>query len=166
MSFIDIAENTIVTLPGTPSSTISATVLIAFRLKMGDHIAAYRPWTIIPIYHHGIYVGDGNVIDYCDDGSAERSFADFKDGCYVYVIIHPNPLDPSEIVKGARAALTEYKKKYHVLWNNCENFATAIVTGKGFSLQTERATGYIVFGGIAIATSLVLASLIPESKKQ
>ena len=120
-------------------------------------MAAYRPW--YRIYHHGIYMGDDNVIDYCDDGSAERSFAEFKYGCFVYVVIHPNPLDPSEIVKRARAALTEYQKEYHILWNNCENFATAIVTGEGFSLQSDRAiaVGLVAIGAIYIAKSLLFS---------
>ena len=111
------------------------------RLRAADHIAAYRPYCHpMPVYHHAIYMGDNTVIEFNDTGCQQMSYADFKSGCFVYAIYHKASRPTEEILQNARDALNQYRKEYHLFWNNCETFVTEIVTGEGFSTQTKHLT--------------------------
>ena len=132
-------------------------------LQAGQHIAAYRPR--LGYYHHGIYVGDGEVIDFSNEGVKKRTFADFKDGCLVYVIEHDGH-SLEENIERAYKALSEYEHDYSLLRRNCEHFATGIVyDGKEQSLQCDRAAkagaglaiGVAVVGAIATGIAVALS---------
>ena len=103
---------------------------------------AYRRPFLIGYYHHGIYIGDDEIIHYTDIGVERVSFADFKNGCKVFVVRY-NPgecYNDREVVKRAH----EYHArdsfgKYQVVNNNCQHFATEVKTGKAWSDQAIRA---------------------------
>ncbi|MBQ4269913.1 MAG: lecithin retinol acyltransferase family protein [Clostridia bacterium] len=103
------------------------------------------------IYHYGIYVGDGEIVQFGlpptsfrDDRSVEVCATDvetFLAGGFMEVG-EPEKQElktrktPEETVKAARARLGE--KGYHILYNNCEHFAHECAFGQKYCSQVER----------------------------
>jgi Lecithin retinol acyltransferase len=109
------------------------------RLRIGDHLLSPRRL----LTHHGIYIGNGQVIHY--GGLASRlqagpvkvsSLQDFLAG-------HPCTVrdyktrrySGQESVERARARIGE--DLYHAAFNNCEQFVTWCITGKTRSMQID-----------------------------
>ncbi len=92
------------------------------RLKYckGDHIATIRS----AYSHHGIYDGEGFVYEYQDYKVMHRTLEDFADKDDLYVVNESSPYSPDEIVKRAKKRYDAGEKKYNILWNNCQSFAT------------------------------------------
>jgi hypothetical protein len=94
--------------------------------------------------HHGVYVGDGQVVHYSGlSGSwqcgpvEEVSVARFSAGREVRIIGHPTSVFSSEeIARRARSRLGE--NDYRLLTNNCEHFCNWCSTGVSHSRQVER----------------------------
>jgi len=107
-------------------------------LDIGVHIKSSRG-----IYsHHGIYIGNGEVIHYSGfseilkDGQIEKISLNVFSGRTGYEIIKHNNVkySNSEIVKRAKSRLGE--DAYHIISNNCEHFVNWCIEGKHFSKQT------------------------------
>ena len=93
----------------------------------GDQLAAGSG--LITIYHHGIYVGGEEVIEYNDDSKIHRiSLTKFKNGQPLLRVRYtksPTPLEPEKVVTKAEDACTENDfGQYNTFNNNCEHFAT------------------------------------------
>ncbi len=86
--------------------------------QKGDHIAVDRD-----LYsHHAIYDGQGSVVEYDDFVVKKASLKDFAQGARIYRIEEKAAYEPDEIMERAYSRLGE--QEYHLLFNNCENFAT------------------------------------------
>jgi Lecithin retinol acyltransferase len=99
--------------------------------------------------HHGIYVGEGRVVQYgglswgLRRGRVEEvPLPQFSLGRPVWVrFMGLRRYDPHEVVRRARLRLGE--DRYSVLTNNCEHFCEWCVCGRHRSYQVdERAAGY------------------------
>ncbi|HTV98332.1 MAG TPA: lecithin retinol acyltransferase family protein [Steroidobacteraceae bacterium] len=99
--------------------------------------------------HHGIYVGEGRVVQYgglswgLRRGPVEEvPLSQFSQGRPIWVRIVGSPwFDPREVVRRARQRLGE--DRYSVLTNNCEHFCEWCVRGQHRSYQVDdRAAGY------------------------
>ena len=126
--------------------------------------------------HHGIDLGDGTVAHYLEGKAIIRSSAkEFCKGETYSVVMHENS-SPTEITL-TRAISRIGEKRYNLLFNNCEHFATWCKTGKHRSHQMEdwlknSSLGAIAFGQLmpaAIFTGLsflLKKSLADESSRE
>ena len=127
-------------------------------LKRGDHLRAPRAEGLY--HHHGVYIGNGLVIDFGGGGITAKGQAavrevtlnEFEDGATAQVVHHPQnflfgfgmglpeALPPDEIV--ARAGYLQgcqTASRYNLVASNCEHLANWAVTGGYFeSLQVRR----------------------------
>ncbi len=108
-------------------------------MARGDQIYVIRPFLNLQgVYeHHGIDCGDGTVIHYRKPSETiERtSMATFSQGRKVYVRQYPTYFLPDVAIHRAKNRLGE--KKYNLLFNNCEHFATWCKTGVSDSQQVR-----------------------------
>ena len=105
-----------------------------------------------PLYHYGIYVSDDEVIQFGPNPSLRVGLPDselavcrtdideFLCGEFLEVRVpdrreRRKQNSPKKTVEIARSRMGE--KGYHILYNNCEHFANACVTGEHFSSQTD-----------------------------
>lgn len=86
--------------------------------KKGDYIAAMRLFYT----HHGIYDGNGKVYEYNDGKVVRGTLESFSQGDLLYLIPDSSSFTPDEIIRRVKSRLGE--ENYHLLWNNCVNFAT------------------------------------------
>ena len=107
---------------------------------IGAHIVTPRS-----VYtHHGIYVGEGRVVQYgglsygLRRGPVEEiSLAQFARGREIWVRSEgSSSFDREEVVRRARLRLGE--DRYHPLKNNCEHFCEWCVCGEPRSFQVDR----------------------------
>lgn len=104
------------------------------------------------VHHYGVFVSDSEVIQFGLAPNARPNVKDsdievlstdidtFMQGQFLEVAqfdrkekkTHPTS---TEAVTAARSRLGE--KGYHILYNNCEHFAYACVTGKPYSEQVD-----------------------------
>ena len=111
---------------------------------LGAHLVT--PW--FGFAHHGIYVGDGRVVQYgalmfnlirrpVEEVSLER----FSKGRVVYVVQHAERCIPAhQVIERARSRLGE--KDYRLFTNNCEHFAEWCLHDASRSFQAETALAY------------------------
>lgn len=109
-------------------------------MAKGDQIYVMRHFlTIQGVYeHHGIDCGDETVIHYRKTGEAEiarTSMSTFTQGTTVYVKRYPTSFVPDAVISRAESRLGE--RKYNLLFNNCEHFATWCKTGVNHSQQVK-----------------------------
>lgn len=113
------------------------------HFTIGAHLKVAR----MGYTHHGIYIGNGQVIHYAGFCEAFKSapveitsLEKFQGSAKkIKVVSYDTPcFSPQEIVRRAKSRLHE--DKYHLLRNNCEHFATWCVTGKSVSKQVRAAT--------------------------
>jgi hypothetical protein len=117
----------------------SQPILAGRRLRVGSHIKVRR----LGYYHHGIYVGRGQVIHYEGLSTgwtkkgpiARTTFEEFADGSEVEIIEYERPSPRDEIISRAKSKLRE--QGWSVFRNNCEHFATWCVTGNSESKQVR-----------------------------
>lgn len=110
-NFLDANQNNDVTR--------NAVMYISEILK-GDHLKTER----IGYTHHSIYMGDGKVIHYLQDGVTISSYEEFADNSDVYILTNtesPTFYNSDEIVERGLSRLGE--NDYNLLLNNCEHFA-------------------------------------------
>jgi hypothetical protein len=106
---------------------------------LGAHLVTPR----LAFAHHGIYVGDGNVVHYGALAHQLRrarveqiSLALFARGHPVFVRPHTAPRFAfAEVIRRARSRLGE--DSYGLLRNNCEHFCEWCVQGIPRSYQVE-----------------------------
>lgn len=103
------------------------------ELTPGMHVVAHR----IGYQHHGIYIGDGQVVAYLlDTGVTVCSWSTFADGDKVTVYEHDDALySADEIVDRALDRVGE--DDYNLVFNNCEHFANWCITGQAKSYQVR-----------------------------
>lgn len=109
--------------------------------RRGAHLVT--PW--LGYTHHGIYVGDGNVVHYgalmydvIRKPVEEVSLAAFAEGRRVYVVTHAEgAFDAEEIIRRARSRLGE--NHYRLLSNNCEHFVEWCLHDEHRSFQVQTA---------------------------
>ncbi|HIK30367.1 MAG TPA: lecithin retinol acyltransferase family protein [Oscillatoriales cyanobacterium M59_W2019_021] len=103
----------------------------------GDQIYVMREWMALQgVYeHHGIDCGDGTVIHYRKPSETiERtSMETFTRGGKIYICHHEVCYIAETVVMRAESRLGE--RKYNLLYNNCEHFATWCKTGTSYSTQ-------------------------------
>jgi hypothetical protein len=93
--------------------------------------------------HHGIYVGQGRVVQYGGssrglrrDPVEEVTLSQFAQRRTIWIRPHePGGLDRDEVVRRARLRLGE--NRYDVLTNNCEHFCEWCVCGEHRSYQVD-----------------------------
>ncbi|MBM7116217.1 lecithin retinol acyltransferase family protein [Archangium primigenium] len=108
-------------------------------IQLGDHLRSTRGM----YYHHGIYVGEGQVVHYAGDRTKDTTsasvrlgtLAEFADGRPVEVVPYGQSLPPMEVVLRARALLGE--ARYNLVLRNCEHLATLAKVGEPFSNQVR-----------------------------
>lgn len=103
----------------------------------GDQIYVMREWMALEgIYeHHGIDCGDGTVIHYRKPSETiERtSMETFTRGGKISICEYEVCYISETVVMRAESRLGE--RKYNLLYNNCEHFATWCKTGNSYSTQ-------------------------------
>ena len=108
-------------------------------MARGEQIYTLREFLNIDgVYeHHGIDYGDGTVIHYRKGTETiERtSKAYFTDGRKVYVKRYPLRYIADTVIQRAESRLGE--RKYNIIFNNCEHFATWCITGVSYSQQVK-----------------------------
>jgi Lecithin retinol acyltransferase len=109
-------------------------------MSRGDHIFVRRRRRLGWYSHHGVDCGDGSVIHYAGDPGTvrrvERTTREaFAGGSAVLVRGHRRRLPPDEAVAKAESRLGS--DGYHLVWNNCEHFATWSSTGSRASKQVR-----------------------------
>lgn len=121
--------------------------------------------------HHGLYIGNGRVIHFSGENNSktqakiiETSITNFSNGGTLQKIIYKKSLPIEESYQRALNAIGE--KKYSLIFNNCEHFATWCKTGKHKSKQVDAVKNLIMFRVVAkpllalISFSLILPKLI------
>jgi hypothetical protein len=119
----------------------------ADRLLSGNEEPALGAHLVTPrlaFAHHGIYVGNSNVVHYGALARqfrrapvAEVSLASFSQGHALYLRSHTAPrFDCQDVIRRARSRLGE--NRYGLLRNNCEHFCEWCVQGVSRSFQVER----------------------------
>jgi len=106
-------------------------------LKIGIHLKSSR----IGYSHHGIYIGNNEVIHYSGfsemfkSGQIEKVTLDEFSGTTGYETIKHNNIKYSsiEIINRAKSRLGE--DAYHLFTNNCEHFVNWCIEGKQLSEQ-------------------------------
>jgi hypothetical protein len=110
-------------------------------VSRGDHLYARRRRRYSRYTHHGIDCGDGTVIHYAGERRGGRrversSWQAFAQGSRVQVRPHRRRgLPADEVVAKAESRLGA--DGYHLVWNNCEHFATWCSTGNKGSKQVR-----------------------------
>lgn len=112
--------------------------------ELGAHLVT--PW--FGFAHHGIYVGNGRVIQYgalmfnlIRKPVEEVSMARFSSGRAVFVVQHAECcLVAQQVVERARSRLGE--RRYRLFTNNCEHFAEWCLHDVGRSFQAETALAF------------------------
>ena len=99
-------------------------------MQYGNHIKVCRGI----YYHHGIYVGNGQVIHYKSHGIVMTSLEEFSEGADIEVVYHTNQ-NFAETVNRAYERLGE--NLYNLVVNNCESFANWCATGESKSKQVD-----------------------------
>ena len=107
-------------------------------MARGDQIYVMRPLAgLDSLYqHHGIDCGDGTVIHYYKPGEAEisrTSYETFAQGNPIYTKHYTTSYVPDVVIERAESRLGE--RRYILLTNNCEHFATWCKIGQSECIQ-------------------------------
>ncbi|WP_159991987.1 lecithin retinol acyltransferase family protein [Pelistega ratti] len=126
-------------------------------MEIGSHLISSRG-----LYtHHGIYIGNGQVIHYSGlaDGVHQQkgsvcqvSLEEFEQGNKSYIQNHTGAMSPDMIVQRAKSRLGE--KNYHVVFNNCEHFVNWCIEGEHKSEQVIGAIRNSVKVGMALINAV------------
>lgn len=121
-------------------------------MSRGDHLYVGRRRRFRRYSHHGIDCGDGTVIHFAGGPGTVRqvertSIGSFADGSEVLVRSYRHRLPAEEVVANAESRLGS--GGYHLVWNNCEHFATWSSKGSAASKQVR---GWVAAGPGAVAS--------------
>lgn len=129
-------------------------------MQAGDHLISPRPG----FSHHGIYVGNNEVIHYAGYSSSEESgqvvltsLEVFRNGHPCRVVTHNlRRYSPEQSVERAWSRLGE--AHYSAVLNNCEHFVTWCIQGFHYSAQVQR----LVETGLTLGShALPLLPVVP-----
>jgi hypothetical protein len=109
-------------------------------------------------YHHGVYVGHGQVVHFHGENKAnakprECHIEEFRSGSEddeaIFKVVYGNevtvlPVDDTVNMAKEMAEDPQMWKKYNVMVNNCETFATWLKTGVKDSAQATEGMQYIL----------------------
>lgn len=102
-------------------------------LKIGDHLIARR----LGYTHHGLYLGDGNVLEYIlHDGIIIVPLDTFAAGQEIFIREHKNARYPG-IQAVNRGMLRLGENQYNLLTRNCEHFVNWCIDGVESSRQVD-----------------------------
>ena len=134
----------------------------ARKVRRGDHLRVDRGG----YYHHGIGLGDGNVVHYADVRPEKRRatirvtpLRDFSLGSRIEVVGYADSYAPDVVVARALSRLGE--TRYHLANNNCEHFARWCTTGQSASEQVRVVAanvGGTAAGALGVARSIATVS--------
>lgn len=146
------------------------------KIKKGSHIYVWKKL----YFHHGIYDGKGNVIQYSGLSNGLQGgpvniipLAKFAGKSKIHIREYPKSsmaYSENEIVERAFSRLGE--NLYDVQTNNCEHFCAWVVTGKHHSGQVELVENAItllspkignVVKGVRIVRELLKARKIKQN---
>ncbi len=139
------------------------------QLQPGDHVYRTAWCGCVPFHHHGIYVGADAVVHY-DGQPGQRtqgkvvrtSLAEFLEGHSLRRRRHHAAgLPPATVVRRAVERVGE--DDYHIVWNNCEHFATWCCTGTARSSQVKLVSQAAL--GVASAAVVFLARRAVERRR-
>jgi hypothetical protein len=121
-------------------------------MSRGDHVYVRRRRRFSRYSHHGIDCGDGTVIHYAGDPGTVRRIErtpmeSFADGSEVFLRTYRRRLPVEQVVVNAESRLGA--DGYHLVWNNCEHFATWASRGSPASKQVR---GWVAAGPGAVAS--------------
>lgn len=103
-------------------------------LKMGDHIYTDYDHS----FHHGIYCGNEEVIHYINGSKiCKTPLSKFSKKQRIRIKYYHKHYSQARVVKRAEQRLGE--RKYNLIFNNCEHFASWCKTGKSRCQQGEQA---------------------------
>ncbi|MBD2197896.1 MULTISPECIES: lecithin retinol acyltransferase family protein [Calothrix] len=103
-------------------------------MKAGDHIyIRLKHQSGFKFTHHGIYIGNDEVIHYWKHKVRKTEINKFTLGKNIHIKNHKKEYSSSRVVERAKKRLGE--NKYNLIFNNCEHFATWCKTGKHKSKQ-------------------------------
>ncbi|MDR0550006.1 MAG: lecithin retinol acyltransferase family protein [Deltaproteobacteria bacterium] len=116
------------------------------KFPLGSHIKVARRFYA----HHGIYVGQGQVIHYTDleptkvKGQVTKTtLEEFASGETPTLVKHSNPrYSPLEVIKRAESRLNY--DDYNIIINNCEHFCNWCVEDSSLSMQVVELINKIV----------------------
>ena len=125
-------------------TSMAASSLQPADIPLGAHLVTPRRGYT----HHGIYIGDGEVVHYMGLSTVLRrgpvakvTFAQFASGHAVSVEPEAGAAyAPIDIVKRAQSRLGE--DRYSVLNNNCEHLCAWCIHGVARSAQVDRLVGW------------------------
>ncbi len=127
-------------------------------MARADHIFVHR----LGYTHHGIDAGDGTVIHYTGEVGQKANAAvrqtpieEFTKGRPIHVRPYGSSDPPDVTIQRATSRVGE--GTYHLVFNNCEHFATWCKTGRQKSEQVKDVTA--VTGGAVGTGSAVAAGL-------
>ncbi|MFI3254188.1 MAG: lecithin retinol acyltransferase family protein [Eubacteriales bacterium] len=120
----DLGRNVVDTVDNNQSALdllryIEVSLNSGYKLQEADHLFVYRPG----FTHHGLYIGNNEVIHY-EKGSVHRdSFENFQKGMKIYALPEkesPLRYTTSQVLERAKSRLGE--NDYNLIVNNCEHF--------------------------------------------
>lgn len=126
----------------TPSRDTTPQVVVGLDPlpEPGTHVVTSRPGYT----HHGIYVGNGMVVQYAGLARGLRAgcveeitLEEFADGRPLWIgVSGPVRFDAHEIVRRARSRVGE--DRYDLFTNNCEHFCEWCLHGRQHSYQVDK----------------------------
>ena len=130
-------------------------------VSRGDHIYVSRG-----IYtHHGVDAGEGTGIHFTGEPGSKRnaavacsSMTDFLQGAQCKVRRYGRRDDAETTIARAESQLGI--TGYHLLFHNCEHFATWCCTGRGVSQQVRGATSLTAHGAVAGTTAAATTGVV------
>jgi hypothetical protein len=120
-------------------------------MVLGDHIYVNR----MGYTHHGIDCDDGSVVHYDGERIVQTLIATFNGGNQWLVKRYGRCDSNDVVIERAKSRLGE--SKYHLIFNNCEHFATWCKTGLHDSEQVKNAGA--AASGASASSAAVAAGL-------
>ncbi len=142
-------------------------------MGLGDQVYVFRPWLNLEgLYeHHGIDCGDGSIIHYRKPSeTVERTSREtFSLGNPVYSLELGQRFCfvPQTVVDRAQSRLGE--RKYNLLFNNCEHFASWCKTGISESRQVRQflsLSDHFPFGSLGDSLNTALQDTDPKNAQR
>lgn len=139
-------------------------------LQPGSHVRVSRQWHGLPYSHHGIYVGDSEVVEFgggnlLDKGKIQVRqvpLSIFADGGSVEVVPYPirwagmtfPALPADQVIDRAQWLVYNQPPPYRLGYRNCESIAVWCAADAFESFQVKRFLGWKALG-----TALVVPTL-------
>lgn len=109
--------------------------------EKGDHLwVKLYAADVVPFAHHGLYVGNGMVIEKCQTGVKKSTLHEFSEGNEIHVEEHLfRPFTREQSCERAYSQLDD--ESYFIVHNNCETFVNWCINGIELSGQVAAVAG-------------------------